>query len=187
MKRNRGFVILMSIVLMLGMLGFTGCAGNPDAEEPDKNGGDVAEPAVQNYQIALYYADEEYLATGDESLEKVKVYEKEITSKPEEVYKKTLELLKTSPAEGCGTVIGEKIKFNDVYVEGDTAFVDLSSEGLNGGSLEETFLISQIVDTLLNSFEEVKQVQFLVDGQTAETLMGHVGTTDPFTKDLFAE
>lgn len=183
MKKRNMVLILLCAVLAFSMIGFTACGKGEDAG--NQNGSD--EPKAQTYRVALFFANEEYIATGDESLEKFMVYESEVTSKPGSAYKDALELLKTSPEEGYGTVITDQIKFNDVYLDGETVFVDLSSSGLSGGSLEETFLISQIVDTLLNSFDEVKQVQFLVDGETAETLMGHVGAADPFTKDLFAE
>jgi len=183
MKKKSVLLILLCAVLALAMFGFTGCSKDSDTEEPDGSG----EVAEQNYRVTLFFANEEYVATGDESLEKFMVYESEMASKPGYAYMDALELLKTSPEEGYSTVISDQIKFNDVYLEGDTVFVDFDSNGLNGGSLEETFLISQIVNTLINSFDEVKQVQFLVDGEAAETLMGHVDTAAPFTKDLFTE
>ncbi len=184
MKKRKIILILLCAVLAFGMFGFTACGKSPDND----NGDDASDqPKEQTYQATLFFANEDYIATGDESLEKFKVYQTDMTSTPESAYKDALELLRNSPDKGYSTVITDQIKFNDVYLEGDTAFVDLSGSGLSGGSLEETFLISQIVDTLLNSFDEVKQVQFLVDGKTAETLMGHVGTADPFTKDLFTE
>lgn len=183
MKKKSVLMFLLCVILVFSMFGFTGCGKSPDTGETDG----AAEPAEQDYLVTLFFANEKYIATGDESLEKFMVYESEMTSKPADAYKNTLELLKTTPDKGYSTVITDQIKFNDVYLEGDTVYVDISSSGLNGGSLEETFLISQIVDTLINSFKEVKQVQFLVDGQTAETLMGHVGTAAPFTKDLFTE
>lgn len=182
MKRNKLLIILLCAVLAFGMFGFTACGKGGDAG----NQGGSDEPKEQTYQVTLFFANEDYIATGDESLEKFKVYQTELTSTPGKAYLDALELLK-KPDEGYGTVITDQIKFNDVYLEGDTVFVDLSSSGLSGGSLDETFLIGQIVDTLLNSFAEIKQVQFLVDGKTAETLMGHVGAADPFTKDLFAQ
>jgi spore germination protein GerM len=181
MKKRKLILILLCAVLALGMFGFTACGKSGDTGAQD---GGSDEPKEQTYQVTLFFANEDYIATGDESLEKFKVYQAELTSVPGKAYRDALELLKT-PEEGYGTVITDNIGFNDVYLEGDTVFVDLSSDGLSGGSLEETFLIGQIVDTLLNSFAEVKQVQFLVDGETAETLMGHVGAADPFTKDLF--
>ncbi len=183
MKQKRVLLIMLCAVLALSMFGFTGCSKGSDTEEPGGSG----EVAEQDYRVTLFFANEEYLAIGDESLEKFMVYESEITSKPGDAYMDALELLKTSPEEGYSTVISDQIKFNDVYLEGDTVFVDFDSNGLNGGSLEETFLISQIVNTLINSFDEVKQVQFLVDGEAAESLMGHVDTAAAFTKDLFTE
>ena len=181
MRKRKIIMILLCAVLAFSMFGFTACGKGGDAGTKD-SGSD--EPKEQTYQVTLFFANEDYIATGDESLEKFKVYQAELTSTPGKAYKDTLELLK-KPDEGYDTVITDNIKFNDVYIEEDTIFVDLSSSGLSGGSLEETFLIGQIVDTLLNSFAEAKQVQFLVDGKTAETLMGHVGAADPFTKDLF--
>jgi spore germination protein GerM len=183
MKRRSVLLFLLCAVLVFGLFGLTGCGKGTDTGETDG----TTEPAEQTYEVTLFFANEAYVASGDESLEKFMVYQTEVTSKPEEAYKNALEMLKTSPDEGYSTVVTDQIKFNKVYLDGDTAVVDLSSGGLNGGSLQETYLISQIVDTLLNSFKEVKQVQFLVDGKAAETLMGHVGTADPFTKDLFAE
>lgn len=183
MKKKRILLILLCVVLAFGMLGLAGCGKDAGTSEP----GGSEEPAEQTYRVALFFANEKYIATGDESLEKFMVYETELTSGPADVYLNAVEMLTTSPEEGYSTVINENIKFNDIYLEGDTVFVDLDSNGLSGGSLEETFLISQIVDTLIHSFAEVKQVQFLVDGETAETLMGHLDATEPFAKDLFTE
>lgn len=184
MKNRRILLFLLCAILTLGMLAFTGCSKEPDTSQPDESG----EEAKQEYQIELYFANAEYIATGDETLDKFMVSKSKLTSMPQDIYFDTLEALRTVPeAAGYSTVITDQIKVNDAYVDGDTAFVDFDSNGLNGGSLEESFLISQIVNTLIHSFENVKQVQFLVDGEAAESLMGHVDATDPFTKDLFTE
>lgn len=183
MKRKSLLSILLCVILVIVMFGATGCTKKAATEEPS---GDTA-VTTQDYRVTLFFANEEYIATGDESLEKFMVSESEMTSEPGKAYQAALDLLRTAPEKGYSTVITDQIKFNEVYVEGDTAYVDLSSEGLNGGSLEETFLISQIVDTLINTFKEIKQVQFLVDGEVAETLMGHVDAAQPFNKDLFTE
>ncbi|QOX64246.1 GerMN domain-containing protein [Anoxybacterium hadale] len=184
MKHKRISIIILCMILVLGagLFSLTGCTKKPAAEGPD-----TENPSEKTYRVALFYANEEYVASGDEAIEKFKVYETELSSVPEKVYMETLELLRNSPDKGYDTMLGDQIKLNRVYAEGDTAFVDLGADGLSGGSMEELYLISQIVDTLINSFEEIKQVQFLVDGKVPETLMGHVGTEDPFTKDAFAE
>lgn len=185
MKKKKFVIILLCVVLSFALIGFTGCGGEDSGSTGDS--GEVSKDQYQTYRVTLFFANEEYMDTGDESLEKYMVYETEISSKPGGAYLDALELLKTSPEEGYGTAISGNIKFNDAYMDGDTVFVDIDSSGLNGGSTEETFLIGQIVNTMINTFAEVKQVQFLVDGETAETLMGHVGTSEPFTKDLFSE
>ena len=184
MNKKRVLVIMLCAVLVLSVFGFTGCSKYSDSKG---DSGDVSEQEYKTYRVTLFFANEEYIAVGDESLEKFMVYESEMESRPGDAYLDALELLRTSPEEGYSTVITENIKFNQVYLEGDTVFVDFDSNGLNGGSLEETFLISQIINTLINSFDEVKQVQFLVDGEAPETLMGHVDTSVPFTEDLFLE
>ena len=129
MKKNKCFLILLCAVLALGIFGLSGCSG--DAEDPGAQNGSE-EPAEQTYRVALFFANEKYIATGDESQEKFMVYEVEMTSKPGDAYKNALELLRTAPEDGYSTVIKDQIKFNDVYPDGNTVMVDLSSDGLNG-------------------------------------------------------
>jgi len=94
--------------------------------------------------------------------------------------------LRTVPEglRGADTLIKDKIVFNGVSVDGGVATVDLAGATLNGGSLEESFVISQIVESLTASFEEIDSVQFLVDGEKAESLMGHFDVSTPFTKGV---
>ncbi len=184
MKNKRLTTILLctALIVITGLFGLTGC-GKEAAPEDNGNGGEPL--AEQTYRITMFFANEDYVESGDESMEKYKVFEKEITSEPGKVYQDALEELKVPPEEGYSTVVGTQISFNEVYLDGDTVKVDLSSSSLSGGSTDEAFLIGQIVNTLINSFNEVKQVQFLVDGEVAESLMGHVDAQNPFTKDVF--
>jgi hypothetical protein len=66
------------------------------------------------------------------------------------------------------------------------AYVDLVGDGLFGSSLEESLLISQIVSSLVVSFEEIENVQFLIDGEVADTLMGHIDVSEPFERGIYA-
>ena len=69
-------------------------------------------------------------------------------------------------------------------MKGDTAVVDLDSgitRNFIGGSTGEEFLINSVVDTL-TEFDEVKQVQFLIDGQEVETLAGHMDLSEPIKR-----
>lgn len=172
---------MLSMILVIATFSLSGC-GNDTKVPDDGTDGKTA----QDYTVQLFFANEEYVNTGNDSLEKfMPVFESKLTVEPDNVYFQTLEALRSVPEEGYSTLVTEEIKFNDVYFEDGTVYVDFDSIGLNGGSLSEVFLISQIVETLVNSFEEVKQVQFLVDGETVESIMGHFDATKPFTKGLF--
>ena len=81
------------------------------------------------------------------------------------------------------TMMQDRYVCNNVTVEDGLAYVDFSSEGLDGGATTEMVLIDQIVYTLANSFEEIAAVQFTVDGQKTETLMGHIDTSEAFVAD----
>ena len=128
--------------------------------------------------------------------------------------KAMLEELKNVPAdaEGMSTVISKDITFLDVrmgwendevvYAENGEpdgnqmlVFVDIASEGLGGGSLTEELFIEQIVETVFakdgdnggfiaGQYGSPWGVQFLVDGQKVESLMGHFGAMDPFESTL---
>ena len=56
--------------------------------------------------------------------------------------------------------------------------------------MQEVFFISQIVETIIGNghlFEDsknVNKVQFLVKGETVESLMGHISASEPFTSEL---
>ena len=50
-----------------------------------------------------------------------------------------------------------------------------------GGSLQESFTISQIVKSL-TELSSVNRVQFLIDGKKEESLMGHFDISKPFEK-----
>lgn len=183
MNRKRSGIILLSLILALSMFGLTGCEEDNGTLEPD----DDIELAEQTYTAALFFSNEEYVTIGDESLKKYFVYEREFTAMPGEAYFEAVEMLRTPPEEGYSTSITDKIKFNDIYMAGDTVYVNLNKNGLSGGSTEEAYLIGQVVNTLINTFTEVQQVQFLIDGEVSESLMGHIDAASPFTREAFEE
>lgn len=165
-------------------------ATNPDDEDPvvqdDEEDQDdqVVEPEPENSKemVTLYFVNEEYVITGDESLDKLVVEEREVeyedTSLEEAVVR---ELMDGPEGEGLNTLIPEQVELLGVEVKDGTAFVDFSSEELGGGSMQETFTISQIVDSL-TELDSVDRVQFLIDGERAESLMGHIEITEPFER-----
>ncbi len=51
-----------------------------------------------------------------------------------------------------------------------------------GGLSAELVTVTSLVNTLLVNFQEIKQVQILVEGAEIETLAGHVDCRKPFSK-----
>ena len=77
-----------------------------------------------------------------------------------------------------------------VQVNGDLAQVDLDEEmikGLPGGSSAEMTAVYSIVDTIAVNFPRIKQVKFLFNGKTVETLKGHLDLRGPLTPDFSME
>lgn len=165
-------IFLLAAVCMLMLLA-TGCAKEDDL-------------ALSEYKVSLYYANEAGLEEGNQpSQALLSLEDYSLLCEEGQQYDSLLNKLRKVPEEleGAGTYIREDIQFNPTVLRGDTLYVDFVSEGLHGSSTEEGYLIAQIVNSLLHSFTEAKEVQFLVDGEVVESLMGHFDAIDSYTAD----
>ena len=153
-----------------------------DTNDTEDNNGD--EPVENDTEeIILYFSNNEYIETGNEDLDKVLPEKRIIEYKDMELEEAIVrELIKGTESEKLSNSIPETAKLLDVKVKDKTAFVNFSNEGLNGGSLQEGLTIRQIVDSLLE-LDTVDKVQFLIDGEKGETLMGHYDIREPFEGD----
>ena len=164
-KTYMGF--LLALILSMGRM--TGCGGGP---------ADTDEDSVLDYSVKLYYVSSEYLETGDESIEPMIMTEVLAStdaemSKVYDIYDIALDLLTEVMGEGMDTMVKVEM-VNDTNVTDGVAVVDFNGEAMHGGSMEEVYLIEQVVRTLVKSFDEITAVQFTVDGQTVDSLMGHL-------------
>lgn len=158
-------------------------------------------PVEVEKPLKLYFVNQEFVDTGDESkgalveYENISIYlpetrQEDMTAEEHASlgYTSAVTMLWQVPEEleGADTAVTEEFTINNIICKDKIAYVDLAGAGLagRGGSSEETLFISQIVETLINSFEEIEQVQFLVDGEPAESLMGHCYTGEPFSEGL---
>jgi len=192
MKKKRILISLLMLVLVFSLVACN--KENENIETPgleenngeDTNGEDTKLPEEDNNEeeekrlVKVYFANSKYIETGDESITKLESEEREITPSEnilEDIYK---ELIKgPEDSDKLSTVIMDNVTLKDAYIEDKIAYMDFKSEELSGGSLEETFFVDQIVASLLE-LEEVDKVQFLVDGEIASSLMGHVYIEEPF-------
>lgn len=151
-----------------------------NAEDKDKK--DKKDGEEQSYKVTLTYPSSDYIVNGDEENKKV-TKQVAIDASKDNIVDKVLEQLAQSPkAEGAESTGLNKFDFSKSKLDGNTAVVDLAGD-LNGGSLEEDVLARSIVNSLL-SVDGIKAVEFTVNGEKAESLMGHVDISEPFTKNL---
>lgn len=173
MKRRIGALLLC----LLFVLSFAGCAD---------------EEVTKAYTVTRAYINQEYVETGseDQGIVVLLTSSVDLNCTEEEKYGAVIESLREEnmPADAgklkMKTAVADNIQFNDIYLKDSTVYVDFKSEGLNGGSLQESMLITQIVETLTDSFSEVKDVRLLIDGKEGETLMGHIDISQPFVEGV---
>ena len=173
---KRLILIMISLAMILTLVA---CTTNEPAKqdppvveipvEPEKEPEVKPEepPTVESKEITLYFANKKYTESGDETLEKMISETRTVEDKDDN--------------NELSNVIPSTAKLLDVEVLMGTAIVDLASEGLGGGSMQEYFTLNQIIASLLE-LEYVDRVKFLVDGEETDSLMGHYDIEDTFDK-----
>ncbi|HEY8392404.1 MAG TPA: GerMN domain-containing protein [Capillibacterium sp.] len=180
MKRNTplfwiALLLLLALLFLLfvnpGYLRRKAVPENPAV--PGPSGGE------RRREVTLYFPNQEYIQTGRADLPMLKEVKRTVEAGEEELIAKVLAELRKPPAEdGVTTALHDELKIRSARREDRRAYVDFSSENLYGGSLQETLLINQIVWTL-TALPGIDEVQFLVDGEKRESLMGHISTDEP--------
>jgi len=137
------------------------------------------EPAVEikEAEVTLYFSDEnaQFLVPESRRIP--------LTDYPAKLAVE--ELIKGPENSRLYPTVPQATKVNGLYVSDRIAYIDLSSEVIQnhpGGSTGELLTIYSIVMTL-TSFPDIDKVQLLVDGNSGETLVGHVDTSIPLERD----
>jgi hypothetical protein len=91
------------------------------------------------------------------------------------------ELAKGPSQPGLSPVLPAKIQLRNAFLLPDgVAVLDLAVDsGLSFGADEELAIVAALVDTVLNNVADTTRVRLLVNGESAETLGGHVDLTQP--------
>lgn len=90
--------------------------------------------------------------------------------------------LAKGPLGDLTPTIPDNTTVRSVFMEGDTAVVDLGGEfvtGLPGGSSSEMTAVYSIVNSISHNFPRVKKVRFLIDGRSVVTLKDHFDLRKP--------
>ena len=179
---KRTILLIISLLLVFSLIG---CAPKNEPLEPEgpviENPTEPTEPIEKTQDVVLYFANNEYILSGDEKLEWMLTEEKTITYGPEMSLEEAIvrELMAgPEDTERLSTGFPLSVELIGVETLDGTSYVDFKSEGLHGGSMEESYIISQTVESL-GGLDNVDRIQFLVDGQKAESLMGHISIEEP--------
>lgn len=176
-KKTGWFVALILLVLAAGFSYFTLIRRQP------------APGPLVDTEVTLYFVNREYITTGNEELPKLLPFTRKVRAYGdgeagrESLARSVLAELRKPPAgEGVTTALRDDLRITGVRVEEDTVYVDFSSANLHGGSLEEILLVEQVVTTL-TGLPGLEKVQFLVDGERRDTLMGHISADEPLSRE----
>ena len=187
-KRERGWpgmaVVALAVVLMMGLF-LTGCGKESLSGDKkpgtSKNSGtpDIsAQPAQEKKQATLYFGDKDamYLVAETRTVDKKDgILEAAVVE----------ELVKGPKKEGSVPTIPEGTRVLSVTVVNGVAYVNFSKEFQTkhwGGSAGEIMTIYSVVNTL-TELPGVEKVQFLLEGDKLESILGHMDTMIPINPD----
>lgn len=200
MKIKKITAVALCLTMMATAFVFAGCdkvdkkdGSNSATNSSEQTNGGGSEDAATVKQVELSFASEKYINDGDESLEKLidGVDATIKTDKNDTVHQieALITLLKTVPegTEGAVTFVTDDIEIGDITVDGTKCNIDLKGN-LSGLDLyTEQFFVYQIVDSVLDSFDDIKSISFTVDGKTVDTLGGHMDMSQAFTEKSIDE
>lgn len=180
---RKGIIIGMLFLLLLTGCGSAAMESNPTTGPAETTGsgtegtGSAAPPPEETKttsMITAYYSNSDL--TELISSEVTITYKDDI-QKFQETFK---QLIETPKAELEPLWYGVELK--EIRLENGTLQIDVSfGPESNLGSGGELFALEALQKTFFQ-YDEVQRIQILVDGQIAESLMGHVEINKPFER-----
>lgn len=190
MKMMKKSSLLLLTFVLLFALTLAGCGPQGEQEknqnpEPkagvEKQGDADQEPEEQEVELTLYFSDDQamYLVP---TKEKAMVADTSTATLAKVIVEKLIagpdkdSLQPTIPAEA--DLLSVKVDNKIAVLNFNQAFVDKHP----GGSTGESMTIYSLTNSL-TELEGIDKVAFQVEGQSIETLKGHMDLTQPVTRD----
>lgn len=182
MKNNRkDYLILLALVLVLLVFGIligrrywlnnqTGPAVTTVTEEPR-----------HFREVRLYFGGQDAMYLMAET----RVLENCVDDQV--CLQQTVQALIDGPVGSLAPIMSPRTLVRSVSEQGGVATIDFSRElvdGHPGGSASELFTVYGLANTLAENFPYIRQVRILIEGQSVESLKGHVDLTGPITADF---
>ncbi len=177
MRRNILFLLCFIFIMAISL---TGCNSSADSgDKPDETTPPVQQSESAQKEVTLYFAN-----ASAEGLvaEKRSVEVKDDADLPAILVE---ELIAGPKDQDLSPTIPPETQLRSVEVTDKVAAVDFSGEIITkhwGGSAGETMTILSVVDTL-TELDSIDKVQFMVDGQKVDSLLGHWDTSMPLERD----
>jgi len=118
-------------------------------------------------------------------LPKLSIEKRKVLNLPDkqQMLKQVLSVLAHGPLSKLYPSIPPNFSISGVFILGNTAYINIKKSndenGLNMGGIEtEQLLLYSIVNTTLSSNNTLKYVKILLNGEEAETLMGHIDASE---------
>ena len=154
------------------------------ASENQKNGlnSTPEEEALVTSVVHLYFADRQYRYLGSEI--------RTISHKPDSAYlgKNILRELVKGPVRDFLPTLPPNMEIRAFFMDADqTAYVDLGKGALKnivGGCRAERLAIYSIVNSLVLNIADIRSVQILLDGESADAFAGHSCIQLPLKADM---
>ncbi len=185
-KRYR--LIFLVFLLMLALWTCPGCSREDPLPPPDPPADELendAEPEEGVPDVPLEETIALYFTNGQ--AEKLVRETRQVVVEDQDINVLILEELIRGPQNpDMGRTIPEDTRVNSVEVDEGLALADFSEELRSshwGGSTGEILTVYSVVNTLAER-PDIQQVQFLIDGETIETLTGHIELSEPVEPDL---
>jgi spore germination protein GerM len=139
-------------------------------------------PVSEKREVALYFGD----ATG-----RFLSAEQRVLDQPADAAaaaRRLVEVLIQGPVKAGTRTLPADAGLRALFVTAEgVAYIDFNADAFDhhpGGIETELLSIYSIVNTLVLNLDAIRQVKFLVDGQEAVTLAGHVDLSRPFQADM---
>lgn len=181
----------MLLILLLGIFLIAAVGGaylwirthGPDAAQKSIEEGpqSLVQPAFRNepLTITVYYPVNGMLLAGAASVKR----QPDTQAQARETLAAAFSDQRTAQ-----TAVFRDIKLKAFYLDGQgTAYIDLvpsQQRDVSASAWEEFLALSAMVNTVMQNFDEIKQVRFLVDGREAQTLAGHMDLSRTYTKRM---
>jgi hypothetical protein len=146
--------------------------------EPDAH--PLIQPAFRNepLSVTIYYPREGMLVAGTTAAKR----QPDTQAQAREIIAAALQ----DRAAAQAPVLRD-VKLRAFYLDAQgTAYIDLAPSALpvRASAWDEQLAVYALVNTLMQNFEEIRQVAFLVDGRDAQTLAGHIDLSRMYAKRM---